>query len=81
MRKRVLGVLLCASLVVGALPGMALAEPPEGTPGPPTGFFTVTCPDFVTPHGVFTQTLPTTAQHGSNISLEHSHGGVTCSID
>ncbi len=81
MRKRVLEVLLCTSLLVGALPGMALAEPPVGTPGPPTGFFTVTCPEFVTPHGVFTQTLPSTALHGSEISLAHSHGGGTCEVN
>ena len=84
MRKRVLGVLLCASLMVGALPGAALAQPPEetppeGTPGPPTGTFTVTCPEFETGHqGVFTQTLPSTARHGSDTSLEHSQGGEEC---
>jgi len=78
MRKRVLGVLLCASLMVGALPGVALAQPPEGTPGPPTGTFTVTCPNPGQSPNPFTQTLPSTAQHGSDISLEHSQGGEAC---
>jgi hypothetical protein len=61
MRKRVLGVLLCASLMVGALPGVALAERPFGT-------FTVVCPNFQTGHGPFTQILPLPALHGSLIS-------------
>lgn len=83
MRKRVLGVLLCASLMVGALPGMVLADPPEqtppaGTPGPPEGTFTVICPEFETGRGDFTQTLPSTARHGSETSLEHSAGGEEC---
>jgi hypothetical protein len=83
MRKRVLGVLLCASLMVGALPGVALADPPEqtppeGTPGPPTGTIRVTCPNPGQSPNPFTQTLPSTAQHGSDISLEHSQGGEAC---
>jgi hypothetical protein len=83
MKKSVLGVLLCASLVVGALPGVALAAPPdetppEGTPGPPEFFFTVTCPNPGNSPNPFTQTLPSTSQHGSETSLEHSQGGEAC---
>ena len=74
MRKRVLGVLLCASLMVGALPGVALAERPFGT-------FTVVCPNFQTGHGTFTQFLPLAALHGARISLERSAGGTECFID
>jgi hypothetical protein len=61
MRKRVLEVLLCASLMVGALPGVALAERPFGT-------FTVVCPNFQTGQGEFTQILPEPARQGSEIS-------------
>ena len=61
MRKRVLGVLLCTMLLVGALPGVALAERPFGT-------FTVVCPNFQTGYGTFTQILPEPARHGSLIS-------------
>jgi hypothetical protein len=82
-KRRVLGVLLCACLVMGALPGVALAEPPEqtppeGTPGPPQSFFTVTCPSPGNSPQPFTQTLPSTSQHGSDTSLEHSQGGEEC---
>jgi hypothetical protein len=83
MRKRVLGVLLCASLMVGALPGLALADPPTqtppaGTPGPPEDFFTVVCPNPGQSPNLFIQTLPSTSQHGSEMSLEHSAGGEEC---
>ncbi len=79
MRKRLCGVLLCAFLIVGALPGVALAVPPPGAPEPPQGTFTVVCPEFQTGHGTFTQRLPTSAAHGSATSLEHSAGGGSAS--
>ena len=73
-----LSVLLAAFLLVGALPSMALAVPKQGTPGPKQGTFTVSCPDFKTGYGTFTQRLPNAAQHGSDTSLEHSAGGGAC---
>jgi hypothetical protein len=78
MTKRVFGVLFAALLLVGALPGVALAAPKEGRPEPPQGTFTVTCPDFETGYGTFTQRLPNSAKHGSDKSLEHSAGGQDC---
>ena len=66
MRKRVLGVLLCAMLLVGALPSVALAT--HNPPQRPFATFTVECPNFQTGHGAFTQTLPLAALHGSQIS-------------
>jgi hypothetical protein len=66
MRKRVLAVLLCAMLLVGALPSVALAT---HNPKPrPFDTITVVCFDFDTGHGVFTQVLPEAAEHGSKIS-------------
>jgi hypothetical protein len=66
MRKRVLGVLLCAMLLVGALPGVALAthQPAQR----PFATITVVCSNFQTGHGTFTQVLPLAALHGSEIS-------------
>jgi len=72
------GVLLAAFLLVGALPSMALAVPKEGTPEPKQGTFTVSCPEFETGYGTFTQRLPNAAQHGSDTSLKHSAGGGAC---
>ena len=85
MRKRMLGVLVCASLMVAALPGTALAAPPEqtppeGTPGPPENFITVQCPNPGNSPNLFIQTLPTTAGHGTDTSLEHSAGGEECLV-
>ncbi len=79
MRKRVLGVLLCASLMVGALPGVALAthKPVKEHPFA----IVVVCTDFQTGHGTFTQFLPLAALHGARISLERSAGGTACFID
>jgi hypothetical protein len=75
MRKRVLGVLVCTMLLVGMLPGVALAERPFGT-------FTVVCPNFQTGHGEFTQILPEPALHGSLISnfQVNLHTGSNCRI-
>ena len=80
MRKRVLGVLLCASLMVGALPGVALAthKPVQERP---FATILVVCPEFQTGHGTFTQFLPLAALHGARISLERSAGGTECYID
>jgi len=71
--------------MVGALPAVALADPPEqtppeGTPGPPEDFFTVVCPNPGQSPNLFIQTLPSTSQHGSNISLERSAGGTECQV-
>ena len=80
MRKRVLGVLLCASLMVGALPGVALATHNPVQDGGKRALLVV-CPDFQTGHGTFTQFLPLAALHGARISLERSAGGTECFID
>ena len=66
MRKRVLGVLLCAMLLVGMLPGVALAT--HNPAQRPFATFTVVCSNFETGHGMFRQTLPLAALHGSLIS-------------
>jgi hypothetical protein len=84
MRKRVLGVLLCASLMVSALPAVALADPPEqtppqGTPGPPTYLIEVECPAVGNSPNPFFQVIPGTAQHGSDTSLEKSDPEAACS--
>lgn len=77
MMKRAFGVLVAAFLLVGALTGVALAAPPSGT-------FTVTCPDFDRHQGQekageFSQTLPNKAKEkGSETSLEKSAGGTEC---
>ena len=79
MRKRVFGVLLAAFLLVGVLPGVALAAPPAER----EDNITVTCPNFDRHQGQehageFSQTLPAQAQHGSDTSLKHSAGGGDC---
>ena len=68
-------MLLCAMLLVGMLPSVALAERPFGT-------FTVVCSNFQTGHGEFTQILPEPALHGSLISnvQVNLHTGSSCEI-
>ena len=84
MRKRVFGVLLAAFLLVGALSGMVLAAPQGEHPKHDT--VTVTCPESERGQGqdkagVFTQTLPTKAEQGTETSLKQSAGGTQCNVE
>jgi hypothetical protein len=78
MRHILLGVVFAAFLLMGVLPGVALALPPAEAPKPPVGTFTVTCPTFETGHGLFTQRLPTPALFGNNTSVDHTRQIAEC---